>query len=193
MSKMKDSSSNTNSRTGNWLTKLSEKCRSCDKSVLISFVTACVFILLGLVQLVSVIFYPSARSFDRFSLVIVDFIISAFCFVYVLSRQGKINSQSLEKLAEIVADPEKDPESESAGSGVSRIIIPSSKMNSHSVSARSKSRSDNARKRSGIDAENENSFSPRHRYSDGTSQRREYTAGSALSVNNKTTGRHTNS
>ena len=72
------------------LYELSERYKNADKSSLISAMTGGVFVLLALIQLFFVLFTPIAQTFDHVSLILVDFIIAALCFVYVLYRRGSL-------------------------------------------------------------------------------------------------------
>ena len=75
------------------LIALTDKIRSYDRTVLIGIGTGCVFSVLGLIQLLLIVFAPSARTFDHISLVIVDAVIAAVCFAYPLYRNSmKSNS-----------------------------------------------------------------------------------------------------
>lgn len=149
------------------LKKLSERISGYDKSILISIITGCIFILFAVIQLIFVISTPMARTFDHISLTLVDFIIAAICFVYVLYRQGMLGSFESERRAtttENDAKPKKNVQSET--SDVTRVCIPSSRMQNNSRSTSSPSGVKSSRAAHTFSEENENLFSPRHRYSD---------------------------
>lgn len=141
--------------------KLWDKIKGCDRSNLISIITGGIFALLCLIQIISVISTPLARNFDHVSLILVDFIIAAVCFVYVIYRRGGLSMFAGESE---VSEEKTDTENDSAisgtkhmtVSGVSRVCIPSSSMQSKASGARSS--------QDAAAAENENLFSPRHRY-----------------------------
>lgn len=65
--------------------------KSCDRRTLIALCTAAVFLLLGVTQLFTVILAPAARTFDRFALLLVDFLIAAACVLYMLVQSGKLS------------------------------------------------------------------------------------------------------
>ena len=150
--------------------KLWDKIKGCDRSNLISIITGGIFALLCLIQIISVISTPLARNFDHVSLILVDFIIAAACFVYVIYRRGGLSMFAVESE---VSEEKTDAENDAAISGmstvtapdVSRVCIPSSSMQSKASGARSS--------QDAAAAENENLFSPRHRYADTASSPRE--------------------
>ena len=82
------------------LKKLSDTIKKQDKNVMISFITACVFSLFGILQLIFVISTSLARTFDHISLILVDFIIAAICIVYVLYRKGKLGKKRQKQIKE---------------------------------------------------------------------------------------------
>ena len=179
-------STHTNDRLADTsLKKLYGKFRTCDKSVLVSIVTACIFILFGLIQVISVILSPLFRTFDHVSLIIVDFIIAAFCVVFTLYRSSKISVPVLDSILK------EDEDAAANGSGVSRIAIPSSSMHGISHSVRSAGVKESDRIKSGIEAENENLFSPRHRYSDSAKTRRTVSTRKSAPESSNFNSRHT--
>ena len=128
MNKKKSNKNQNRKNDGNgMLKKLTDKIQEYDKSSLISFITGCVFILLSIIQLILLISTPLARTFDHFSLVLVDFIIAAVCFVYVLYRQGKLTA--FVQIGEPKQDADEADTSHSGNrsehSATSRIVIPS--------------------------------------------------------------------
>lgn len=156
------------------LKKLFKYVSNQDKRIIISFITGCLFSLLGIIQVLFVMFSTMARTFDRFSLIIVDFIIAAICFVFVFYRQGKLKSFPI--LDEITHSIDKaDSEMSDAAS---RICIPGNKTTGKPERVRSSSGSAATRRSSVGVVENENLFSPRHRYSERTVQPR-HSTGSA--------------
>ena len=72
----------------NQLKRLFDKLKSYDRDVLISVLTGCLFAVFGLIQILSVIFAPVARTFDHFALIVVDMIITAVCLVFALYKNG---------------------------------------------------------------------------------------------------------
>ncbi len=77
----------------NIINRLKDIIRSGDKNVLVSIITGIVFALLGLIQLTFVIITPLARSLDHIFLILVDFVITAVCFVYAL-RKARVEGSS---------------------------------------------------------------------------------------------------
>ena len=162
MNKKQKTSRNNHSYWKEAFIKLSDKYNQCDKSTLISMMTGFVFILLGLIQLIFIIFSPLARTFDHISLILVDFIIAAVCLVYVLYR----NIESSEP------------------SDTTRVCIPSSRMHSTSRSIPLSREIKSSMAVRAYNAENENLFFPRHRFSPGRPENSRST-GSRRSGDNK--------
>ena len=174
------------------LKKLSERISGYDKSILISIITGCIFILFAVIQLIFVISTPMARTFDHISLILVDFIIAAICIVYVLYRKGKLGSFSYDTETD-KKETKADKGTHPAPSDISRVCIPSEKLGNNARSVVASSGVRQAKKTSGRSAENENLFSPRHRYSDKPVQRRQPTvSGSHVQTrSSKFSSRHT--
>ena len=173
MNKKKSNKNQNRKNDGNgMLKKLTDKIQEYDKSSLISFITGCVFILLSIIQLILLISTPLARTFDHFSLVLVDFIIAAVCFVYVLYRQGKLTA--FVQIGEPKQDADEADTSHSGNrsehSATSRIVIPSAGIGNSPRPVRSST--ERKKRPSQSAAKNENLFSPRHRYSDASTQQR---------------------
>lgn len=163
--KNKKNSKNINTGFQEAIKKQIFKFDKCDKASLVSSVTGCIFILFALIQLFFVLFSPAARTFDHFSLIMVDFIIAALCFVYVLYRRGLLANLGYFSDSTV---PDKsiknDSRKKSSSSGDARVCIPAGKTNG--ASRRISSQSDNhSGSKHDFDEENENLFSPRHRYS----------------------------
>lgn len=79
----------------NQLKRLFDKLKSYDRDVLISVLTGCLFAVFGLIQILSVIFAPVARTFDHFALIVVDMIITAVSLVFVLYKNGTLQTTFL--------------------------------------------------------------------------------------------------
>ena len=182
MNKIKKIISVMKNYTSKFLNEFTEKFKACDKSILVSGITAGIFILLGLIQLISVIVTPLARTFDHISLIPIDFMIAAFCVVYVLYRRGRLGGLKLfHELAETPDSESDEPDSPDnvkksdtdkiSLPDISRICIPVSQINANSSSVRSTSSVNSRVNTSASYAENENMFSPRHRYSGNQASR----------------------
>ena len=189
---MKKKSEGISKRMTQLLKKLSDTIKKQDKNVMISLITACVFSLFGILQLIFVISTSLARTFDHISLILVDFIIAAICIVYVLYRKGKLGSFSYDTETD-KKETKADKGTHPAPSDISRVCIPSEKLGNNARSVVASSGVRQAKKTSGRSAENENLFSPRHRYSDKPVQRRQPTvSGSHVQTrSSKFSSRHT--
>ena len=67
--------------TDRFIKNVTDKIRSLDKYTLICFITGVIFFILGTVQLVLIMTTPVSPSFDYVSIILLDFIIVAFCLV----------------------------------------------------------------------------------------------------------------
>ena len=77
--------------TDRFIKNVTDKIRSLDKYTLICFITGVIFFILGTVQLVLIMTTPVSPSFDYVSIILLDFIIVAFCLVYVLYKSGRLD------------------------------------------------------------------------------------------------------
>ena len=150
------------------LYELSERYKNADKSSLISAMTGGVFVLLALIQLFFVLSTPIAQTFDHVSLILVDFIIAALCFVYVLYRRGSLgdgfgflHTDCEEKAAENIPQATSKAAKTAKAAEPTRICIPDNAARRLPSTREAQS----SQKRRSYIAENENLFSPRHFYS----------------------------
>ena len=190
MNKKQKTSRNNHSYWKEAFIKLSDKYNQCDKSTLISMMTGFVFILLGLIQLIFIIFSPLARTFDHISLILVDFIIAAVCLVYVLYRRGTFGNYVSTHETNTDAEENTEP---SEPSDTTRVCIPSSRMHSTSRSIPLSREIKSSMAVRAYNAENENLFFPRHRFSPGRPENSRSTGSrrSGDNENAKFNSRHT--
>ena len=156
------------SRWGKALGSLYGRIRSLDRYSLICMITCAVFVLFGVFQLVLVILTPKTATFDHISLIIVDFIIAAFCIVYLIYRSGRLkgilpggadkNSVAGQpEPADLTAQPKVSRRKEEFPVGTAHVFSAGGSRNNRSAvpSAR---------------LADESLISPGHRYSPGASQ-----------------------
>lgn len=150
---------------------LTDKIRSFDKYALICLITGVIFLILGTVQLVLIIMTPTSFKFDHISVIILDFIIVAFCIVYMVYKSGRLNGILPDSIRENESDQEQDGDSPidapSDSSDSSRNSVAQSAGDfigmGHRISSADNS---NVRHRVGTHAYvDESLISPGHRYS----------------------------